>query len=204
MQNITRLGATFVLASVSMFGGALPNDLFVGITNPLFAANPGSCPTSWICSGSPAPGFASYVPTNAQYTVPQFPTAAYSPTIFGGAGVIRQLTTLTWVAGASYTLQLWAGLPFKEPDGTTPVVGWPSPNGAARLYLTMGNGFGQVAAFDIPSPIPGTWAKNEIDFTLPANSGAAGQKIGIMIYVSAPSGYSANFALQFSIPTSGL
>jgi hypothetical protein len=171
-------------------------DISTVITNPQFAGNAGSCPVSWICSGSPDPGFSSYAPTSAQYPGGSpFAQAAFSPTIYGGSGVIRQLTNLTWVPGASYTFPLWAGLPLKEPDGTTPVAGWPALNGAVRLYLTMGDGFGQVAAFDIPSPSPGTFAKNQIDFTLPANSGAVGQKIGIMIYVSAPSGYSANFVI---------
>ena len=177
-------------------------DLSASITNPQFAGSPGNCPTSWTCSGSPAPGFASYAPTSAQYTGGSpFLTAAFSPTIYGGSGVIRQLTGLTWVGGASYTIPLWEGLPLKQPDGTTPVAGWPqSPSGAVRVYLTMGDGFGQVAAFDIASPSPGSFAKNQINFTLPANSGAIGQKIGVMIYVSAPSGFSANFVITPSLP----
>ena len=172
-------------------------DLSSGIVNRLFAGTPGSCPTSWICAGSPDPGFASYAPTTAQYPGGSpFATSAFSPTVYGGSGVIRQLTPLTWVGGSTYTFNLWAGLPNKEPDGTTPVAGWPqAPNGAARLYLTMGNGFGQVAAFDIPSPSPGTFVANPITFTLPSNSGAIGQKIGVMIFVSAPSLFSANFAI---------
>jgi hypothetical protein len=85
---------------------------------------------------------------------------------------------------------------LKEPDGTTPVAGWPqAPNAAARLYLTMGKGYGQVAAFDLPSPAPGNFRSTPIFFTLPTNSPAIGQTIGVMIYVSAPSGYSANFVI---------
>ncbi len=178
-------------------GALLGIDISTGLQNPLFAANPGSCPISWICSGSPAPGFASYTPTTAQYpSNPLFPTMAYSPTVFGGSGVIRQLTSLTWQGGNTYVLNLVTGLPLKEPNGTTPVVGWPqAPNAAARLYLTMGTGFGQVAAFDLPSPAPGNFRSTPIFLTLPTNSPAIGQKIGVMIYVSAPSGYSANFAI---------
>ena len=59
----------------------------------------------------------------------------------------------------------------------------------------MGDGFGQVAAFDIPSPSPGTFVSSPITFTLPSNSGAVGQNIGVMIFVSAPSLFSANFAI---------
>jgi hypothetical protein len=171
--------------------------LFGGITNPLFSGNPESCPTGWICSGSPAPGFASYAPTTAQYPAGSpFPTSAFSPTVYGGSGVIRQLTSLNWVGGATYQLGLWTGLPNTEPDGRTLVAGWPqAPNGVARLYLTMGAGFGQVAAFDIPAPPQGGFTLDNIAFTLPSNSGAIGQQIGVMIFVSAPSGFSANFAI---------
>jgi hypothetical protein len=122
-----------------------------------------------------------------------FMTSAFSPTVYGGSGVIRQLTSLTWVGGATYVLNLWAGLPLTEPDGISTVAGWPALNGAVRLYLTMGNGFGQVAAFDIRSPGPGVFALDPISFTLPVNSGAVGQKIGVMIFVSAPYWASANF-----------
>jgi hypothetical protein len=172
-------------------------DIALGIQNPSFAGNPGAPPVNWISQGSPAPGFASYAPTSAQYTGGSpFPTAAYSPTVLGGSGVIRQLTSLTWAGGNTYNLKIWTGLPLKEPDGTTPVVGWPqAPNGAARLYLTMGSGFGQVAAFDLPAPAPGTFVPYIVTLTLPTNSPAVGQVLGVMIYVSAPSGYSANFVI---------
>ena len=183
-------------------GGPSGIDISTGLQNRLFFANPGSCPTSWICSGSPAPGFASYAPTTAQYPggVP-YPSMAYSPTVYGGSGVIRQLTSLTWAGGNTYQLILVTGLPLKEPDGTTTVAGWPkAPNGATRLYLTMGNGYGQVAAFDLPSPVPGNFASTPITFTLPTNSPAIGQRIGVMIFVSAPSGYSANFAILGNCP----
>lgn len=171
-------------------------DIYSALQNPGFSGTPGSCPTSWICSGSPAPGFASYQPTIAQYSNPLYPTMAYSPTIFGGAGVIRQLTSMTWQGGTTYKMNLATGLPLKEPNGTTPVAGWPgAPNGATRLYLTMGAGFGQVAAFDIPSPGPGGFSNVPVGFTLPINSPAIGQQIGVMIYVSAPSGFSADFSI---------
>jgi hypothetical protein len=186
--------AHYGLTCTGCLGGT---DLSGGVTNPLFSGTPGNCPANWTCSGSPAPGFASYNPTTAQYPGGSpFATSAFSPTVYGGSGVIRQLTSLTWVGGSTYLLDLWAGLPATEPDGRSPVAGWPqAPNGAARLYLTMGDGFGQVAAFDIPSPAPGTFTLNPISFTLPVNSGAVGQKIGVMIFVSAPSWFSANFAI---------
>jgi hypothetical protein len=180
--------------------GVQPKPIDVGATiiNPLFSGTTGSCPQNWICGGSPAPGFTSYSPTTAQYpSGARFATSGSSPTTLGGSGVIRQLTPLTWAGGSSYTLNLWIGLPATEPDGTTPVSGWPgAQNGAVRVYLTMGQGFGQVAAFDIPSPpTPGSFVSNPITFTLPSNSGAIGQAIGVMIFVSGPSSSSANFAI---------
>jgi hypothetical protein len=65
---------------------------------------------------------------------------------------------------------------------------------AARLYLTTAAG-AQVMAFDIPSPARGTFAANPIAFTLPSNSPFVGQKIGVLIFVSAPSLFAANFAI---------
>ncbi len=198
-------GKTYLNIHTSAFpGGEIRGFLLapIALNNALFSGLPGNCPTLWICGGSPAPGFASYSPTAIQYPGGSpFPTSAYSPTVYGGSGVIRQLTSMTWTGGTAYVLNLFAGLPLKEPDGVTPVAGWPQPpNGAARVYLTMGNGFGQVAAFDIPSPAPGTWSSMPITFTLPTNSPAIGQSIGVMIYVSAPSGFSANF--EITPPTS--
>jgi hypothetical protein len=171
-------------------------DIYTGLQNPTFTGTPGKCPTGWICSGSPDPGFASYAPTTSQYASPIFPTMAYSPTIYGGSGVMRQLTSMIWKGGATYTLNLGTGLPSHEPDGVTLVAGWPGTTGAARVYLTMGTGYGQVAAFDIPAPGPGGFSNLPITFTLPTNSPAIGQAIGVMIYVSAPSGYSANFSIM--------
>jgi hypothetical protein len=180
----------------SAFANAPLTDITNGIMNPTFSGTPGTCPTQWICAGSPAPGFGPYNPGLAQYPGgARFPTSLFSPTVFGGSGVIRQLTSMTWTGGVTYGLNVFAGLPLTEPDGITPVAGWPGSNGAARVYLTMGDGFGQVAAYDIPSPPRGTWVAAPIILNLPANSPAIGQKIGVMIYVSAPSGFSANFAL---------
>ena len=171
-------------------------DIYTGLQNPTFTGAPGKCPTSWICAGSPDPGFASYAPMASQYATPIFPAMAYSPTIYGGSGVIRQLTSMIWQGGATYTLNLGTGLPAHEPDGVTLVAGWPGTQGAARVYLTMGAGYGQVAAFDIPAPPAGGFSNLPIKFTLPTNSPAIGQQIGVMIYVSAPSGYAANFSVM--------
>jgi len=186
-------------------GGCAPLtfDLSHVITNPLFGGTPGNCPTVWVCSGSPAPGFASYVPTVSQYpgVSPLPATSAYSPTTNQGSGVIRQLTLGSWVGGLTYLLNFWVGLPATEPNGTTPVAGWPGSQGAARLYLTAGNDFSQVKAYDIPSPTSGKWASNPISFTLPTNSPAVGKQIGIMIYVSASYYDAANFDIMpFSCP----
>ncbi|MGA2716796.1 MAG: alkaline phosphatase family protein [Bryobacteraceae bacterium] len=171
-------------------------NIYSYLQNPGFSGSAGTCPTSWVCGGSPTPGFESYAPTTAQYSTPPFATMADAPTVYAGSGIIRQLTSEKWIGGKTYTLNLTTGLPLKQPDGTTPVAGWPTlPNGATRLYLTMGAGFGQVAAFDIPSPGPGNVATFPVSLTLPTNSPAIGQQIGVMIYVSAPSGYAANFSI---------
>ncbi len=190
MRALGTLFYIFIVSIGSAFGATV--DLFDGITNPLFAATPGNCPTSWACGGSPAPGFASYAPAPAHYAGGSpFSTSAYSPTVLSGSGTIRQLTSLTWVAGNTYLLNLWAGLPKTEPDGTTPVVGWAQ---TARLYLTASDAE-QVAAFDIPNPGKNGFAANPISFTLPSNSPFAGKKISLLIFVSATQNYSANFAI---------
>ncbi len=175
------------------------------LVNPTFAGVAGACPTSWTCDGSPAPGFSSYTPDTGQYSAGSpFKTAGDSPTLLGGSGTIRQVAPLTWAAGSTYVLNLWKGLPKTLPNGTTPVAGW-APT--ARLYLATAAGervaFEEVAAFDIPSPAKGTFEANPIIFTLPANSPFAGKKIAVVIFVSAPSGFSANFAIAplFSEPS---
>ena len=172
-------------------------DIGANLVNPLFTGSYGSCPTGWVCTGSPDPGFASYSPTTAQYPGGlQFATSAFSPTVYGGSGTIRQTTSsLTWAAGSTYVLNLWAGLPNVEPDGTTPVENF-APT--ARLYLTTGAG-DQVAAFDLPNPPAGTFAANPIVYTVPGNSPFLGQPVGVLIFVSAPSLFSANFDIT-SIP----
>ena len=189
---LTDMSLTIIVAPSPVDLSSITNPLFsFGLLSPLLAP----CPVNWDCLGSPSPGFATYFATTAQYPGgTPFLTSALSPTVYGGSGIIRQLTSLNWIAGTTNVLNLWAGLPKVEPDGTTPVSGWPqAPNGAARLYLTMGSGFGQVAAFDIPSPGSGSFASNPISVTLPSNSSAIGQRIGVMIFVSAPSLFSANF-----------
>jgi hypothetical protein len=173
-------------------------DISLSLQNPSFVpSGPQFIPFGWLADGSPAPGFASYTPGTAQYPGGfPFPFAAYSPTVFGGSGVLRQLTGLLWAGGNTYNLKIVVGLPLKEPDGTTNVAGFPlPPNGAVRVYFTFGPGFGQVASFDIPSPPAGTTAENVLSITLPTNSPAIGQKVGVMIFVSAPSLTAANFVI---------
>jgi hypothetical protein len=162
-----------------------------GLINPLFSGTPGSCPTNWVCGGSPAPGVASYTPGVAQYpSGAPFPTSSFSPTVLEGSGVARQNTSLKWVAGQTYYLNFYGGVPDTEPDGTTAVAGWPQ---TVRVYLTAGPGFAQVAAFDIPSPGKGNFVSKLLNFTLPSNSAFVGQSIGVLIFVNAsPNGFSAN------------
>ncbi|MGA2716280.1 MAG: hypothetical protein ABSG41_24555 [Bryobacteraceae bacterium] len=167
-------------------------DIATGLTNPLFAGTAGSCPTGWICGGSPAPGVASYAPGIAQYPGgPPFSTSASSPTIWSGSGVIRQNTPLKWTASQTYLLDFYAGVPDTYPNGTTSVAGWPQ---TVRVYLTAGPGFAQVAAFDIPSPGKGNFVPNPLKLPLPSNSAFLGQSVGVLIFVNgAFNGFSANF-----------
>lgn len=175
-------------------GGGI--DLSLALQNPLFAGTPGQQPTNWISEGSPAPGFASEAPGTAQYPGGSpFSTVASSPTTYAGSGTIRQLTGMTWQPG-TYELALWAGTPETEPNGTSPVVGGPgAPNGRDTWYLTMGPGFGQVLAVDIPPAPSGTFVPNVITVTLPSNSPAIGQQIGLMGFVSATAYVAGNFAI---------
>jgi len=114
-------------------------DIFLGLQNPTFTGSSGLVPPFWVGGGSPAPGFAAYQPGSAQYPEPHPTYAAYSPTVFAGSGVLRQLSSITWVGGQLYTLNLGIGQPLTEPNGNTPVNAWPS---TVRVYLTMGQGSG--------------------------------------------------------------
>jgi len=167
-------------------------DIADKIVNPLFKGTAGACPTNWACDGSPAPGFASYAPGAAQYPGGSlFATSAYSPTVLSGSGTIQQKTTLFWIGGNTYVLNLMVGVPKTEPNGTTPVVGWPQ---TVRLYLTAA-GNAQVAAFDIKGPDQAGFVSRSVNFTLPVNSPFNGEPIGVLIFVSATQNYSANFAI---------
>jgi len=103
------------------------------------------------------------------------------------------------VAGNTYVLNLYVGLPNTEPDGSSPVAGWPP---TVRVYLTAGSGGAQVAAFDIRSPGRGQFLPNLISFNAPYNFAFAGQNIGVLIFVNAaPNGYSATFDIAPAVPT---
>jgi hypothetical protein len=191
--NHDATGLGFAVSEVQVFGTLInPVDIGASLANPTFNGTFGNCPTSWVCDGSPAPGFSSYKPT----TLDQFPggvpfsSAAFGPTILGGSGAVRQITPLTWTAGTTYVLNLAKGLPLTLPDNSTFVAGWPQ---TVRLYLTTA-AREEVAFFDIPPPqFKGVFEDQAITFTLPANSPFVGKKIAVVLFVSAQSLYSANF-----------
>jgi hypothetical protein len=188
-----------VFASANAYGETI--DLNQVLMNPSFeSGNQGSgCPVSWNCGGSPAPGFSSYIVTSAQYTagsdgllsgiVPNGAWAATSPTPVEGSGDLNQeVTSLTYVAGDTYTLALWVGTPKTLPNlgesgaNTTPV----GPVATGILYFD-GTGGVQLTTgptSDLPITIPAVGQWQLENFTFTADATDAGQPIGITIFVN--------------------
>lgn len=135
------LAASLAFASLTTVPGtssAVTISINPLLSNGSFESSTGAtCPTGWVCGGSPGSGFGSYAPTSAQYTpgsdglpgslvVPNGNNAAYSPTGLAGSGSMNQtIGSLTYTAGNVYTFDFWVGLPNTEPDGTTTVNGYP-------------------------------------------------------------------------------
>src|ERR1700722_5592310 len=103
-----------LLGSTAIYGSPILLDNFLGnasFESPSSTGTPpGSCPTSWTCSGSPAPGFGTYTVTSQQYTpssdglsrglvVPDGAQAAFAPTTIEGSGDLFQTTPLTYIPG---------------------------------------------------------------------------------------------------------
>jgi hypothetical protein len=186
-----------LVASASAYGATV--DLSTLLANPGFEVgnqpiNPGDsvgCPASWICwSGSPTPGTTSYVVTTAQYKagptdglaagliVPGGTRAASCPTPVEGSCYLVQTGLGSYVAGNTYTLNLWVGTPLTLPaDNVTPVG---PVVGALRLYW-LGNGGGQLGAVDFTPPAPGQWKLVPFSFT--PTGMQIGQSIGIGLFV---------------------
>ena len=183
-----------LFASASAYGSTI--DLGTILANPSFELGnqADGCPVDWSCTGSPEPGFSSYVVTSAQYTagadglasgiVPDGTSAATSPTFIEGSGVLSQQTGLgVYDAGDTYELDLWTGTPETLPtDNVTPVA----PVGTVTQYFT-GTGGGQLAANSVTIPDVGDWIEETFDFT--PSLADIGQPIGIDIFVdSSPEG----------------
>jgi hypothetical protein len=191
--------ATVALAALALFGAAGGSQAGAIAIDSLLAnasfetGTAGACPTSWVCGGSPSPGFAEYAPTSAQYTpgsdglpsgsVPNGKNAVSAPTVFSGSGTLMQVTSGTWAAGQQYSFTFWIGSPKTEPDGTTKVSGPPATIRA--LILANGvtdnlSGSGPIE-FDLTAPAPGDWQEITETFT-PGQD--FGQTIGVEFFVS--------------------
>ncbi len=159
-----------LFASANAYGNVI---LDSNLLNSGFEANPDAtnCPTSWTCSGSPAPGFSSYVVTSAQYTagsdglasgvVPGGIAAATSPTFIEGSGTLSQTLSLFYTPNTTYQIDLWVGTPLTELDGTTTTKG---PVGTIRATFLGGGGVGLkdagnngLGATTIAAPARGQW-----------------------------------------------
>jgi PEP-CTERM motif len=166
------------------------------------------CPTSWSCSGTPAPGFGTYTPTTQQYTpgadglsggklVPGGTQAAFAPTTIEGSSDMWQFVSgLTYVAGNTYTLSFWVGLPMTEPGTNSAgmgcninplvsclVTGIPPTSQFNFVVPNGGTGFATsgiaVDPITITSPGLGMWALETVSFTASAGGSYIGQTVGI-------------------------
>jgi len=168
--------------------------------------NQGSgCPVNWTCSGSPSPGFTSYMPTSAQYNpatdgigrvVPDGKSVASSPTPVEGSGGLFQGGLGTYAANTTYTLTFYVGTPLTEPDGVTPT----GPVQTLIFYFMDGAGAVQEKAVNLTIPAAGKWLSETVSFTPSTdNANAIGQNIGIMFF-DVSGGNDLKVNLDFVVP----
>jgi hypothetical protein len=191
-----------LFASANAYGTTI--DLSTLLANPSFeGGNVGGttsgCPIGWICGGSPAPGFTSYAPTSAQYTagsdglpsgiVPSGSFVATSPVPVEGSGSLMQTGLGTYIAGNTYTLNLWVGTPKTVPFCNTlsspSCVANVTPSGpiatiTAYFFAAGGQGTGAGSAVNILAPAIGQW--QNIGLTYTPSAGDLGKAVGFEIF----------------------
>ena len=170
---------------------ANPIEINTLLTDPSLESLTNGCPTAWVCDGSP--GFGIYTPSASQYVpgadgLPGLRSVPDANLVSDGSGTIRQTTDAIWTADTTYTFTFFLGTPATLPDGTTPVIG--PPTGAVRLYFLEGRVQGGLPAYDLQAPAPGQWETLQYTVTPDqlAASGAIGQNIGVMFFIS-PNNY---------------
>ena len=219
----SRLGFVFPLALAGVLAAGSASGATILFDNLL--ANPsfeiggglGVCPTSWTCGLNPNNGLSnSYAPTNVEYiagsdglpgnkNAPDGSKVGSAPTGEEGSGFIFQTGLGTYLAGNTYTLNLWVGTPLKVP--AVPATG-ALPVGTFRVYF-LGNAAGTLGAVDVaPSATPGQWALRQLSFTPTGNQ--VGQTIGLEIFIdSTPVGggsgndHIADFDIAAPVPEPG-
>jgi PEP-CTERM motif-containing protein len=196
-----------LFASANAYGNVILDSTLL---NSGFEANPdaASCPTSWTCSGSPTPGFTSYVVTSAQYTagsdglgsgiVPGGIAAASSPTFIEGSGTLSQTLSQFYAPSTTYQIDLWVGTPLVELDGSTPTKG---PVGTIRAtFLGAGGvqlqdaGSNQVGVTNITAPARGQWQLFQLTFndSTVANVNLSTTDIEFSLFVDSTSANGSN------------
>jgi hypothetical protein len=152
------------------------------------------CPMSWVCGGSPQPGFTSYTVTAAQFTagadglsgsriVPFGVDAGYSPTLIEGSGSISQSGLGTYVVGNTYVVNLYVGTPNKEIDGVTDLTA-PFKVDTITGYFIFGAGGAQAFSQNVTIPDQGQWVLTQLSYTVAPGDAAANQSIGFEIFQS--------------------
>jgi hypothetical protein len=153
--------------------------------------------------------------------VPDGTHAANMPTGLSGNGSLSQTTNLTFAGGNIYVFDFWVGQPKTEPDGTTPVAGFPTVqvqlltngvtdnlggNGTATLTPLTGSGSVQnvgcggncAVVFNLPSPGSGQWQLWELRYNDQfVNSGFVG--IGLAD-LNATNNTAVNFDISAGVP----
>lgn len=214
-SHCSRLMLVIPAAVIGLIGTAQGATIDLGtlLANPSFEnGNQASgCPVSWTCTGSPTPGFTSYVVTSAHYTpgadglsggrvTPDGTHAGSTPTTIEGSGAAFQTTGLgTYVAGNTYTLSFWAGRPKTEPDGVTPVSGFEPDVRAFLLSNGVTGPLGGQGLVTISDPGAGQWAFHTLTFNAVAGGAYIGQNIGFEFYNGGTQGLGNNLSVNFDI-----
>lgn len=180
-------------------------------TSPPLAAGSDQigCPVSWVCEGSPDPGWKSFVNTPATYaSLPAGNGTAFAsgPTPSEGSGFLRQ-TPLVLVAGNEYTLNFWVGTPLHVPGLNPGDCGAGNPQCVAGKVGLFSVTFSDavtlqtLASFSYdPTTLPnaGVWAEKNVSFIAPG--GANGHQL--LVTFRADGGANDN-VVNLDMPTGG-
>jgi hypothetical protein len=216
LRNRSGLVFPLVLAGILAAASASGSTIFYNnlLSNPSFELSTSltTCPTDWTCGGPAGSGLVgTYAPTNLEYVAgsdglsgsenaPFGNNVATTPVPVEGSGSMYQTGIGTYLAGNTYTLDLWVGTPLVVPSVTSSPA---AQVGVITLYIlgTAGTATPLTSFSVTPSATPGQWTFEQFSFT-PTGS-QIGQSIGMELFVGSQGNFGSgnNRIADFDIGT---